>query len=115
VKAGRLDRRIKIQRKTVTLSDSGQPVESWSTLAAVWAALMPVRGAEALSAPQTVAVQLSEFHIRWHNAVADLHPQDRIIHPVGSNDATAVYDIKEVHEIGRREGLKIIAVRRADV
>jgi SPP1 family predicted phage head-tail adaptor len=115
VKAGKLDRRITIQRKTVTLSDSGQPVESWATLATVWAAIMPVRGAESLSAPQISATQLNEFHIRWFSAVADVHPQDRIIYPVGSSAATAVYDIREVHEIGRRDGLKLIAERRPDL
>jgi hypothetical protein len=59
---------------------------------------------------------------RWSSDIADITPLDRIVFPTVLDTSpptpvpsTSVYDILEVHEIGRREGFKIIAVRRADV
>jgi SPP1 family predicted phage head-tail adaptor len=110
VRYGRLDRRIAIQRKTVTQSPSGQPVETWATLATRWASVKPVSGDERFSDPQLAAKQQTEFEVRHAADVASLTPMDRIV----LTATGAVHDILAVHEIGRREGLKIIAVRRSD-
>lgn len=124
IKAGRLDRRIDIQRKTLTQSGSGAPVETWTNVAARHAAsYSPLRGDERNSAPQWVASQQVEFWVRWSQAVASVNPKDRIIYPAIMDDLSPedaitedrIFDIMEVLEIGRREGLKIRAVRRADL
>jgi SPP1 family predicted phage head-tail adaptor len=109
MRAGRLDRKIDIQRKTVTVSPSGAPIETWNNLAANrWAYVAPASGDERFSDPQLAAKQQVEFGIRYSADVADLNPLDRISY------GASIYDIHAVHEIGRREGFKIIAVRRAD-
>ena len=116
-----MDRRVSLQRKTTNLSPSGAAIETWSTLATRWASASPVSGEERFSAPQLVARQQSEFQVRWSSDIADLSPLDRVIFPAIPDASpppaipnTSIFDIVEVHEIGRREGLKIIAVRRAD-
>lgn len=123
MRAGRLDRLITIQRKTVTQSDSGAVQETWADIVTRRpASISPVRGDERFNAPQTVANQQTEFRIRYSNDVANLNPGEyRIIYPALSADSpneSAIesrrYDILSVDEIGRREGLKIIAVRRPD-
>ncbi|MPZ58441.1 MAG: hypothetical protein GEU91_18500 [Rhizobiales bacterium] len=123
MRAGRLDRLITIQRKTVTLSPSGEPVETWMTIAARRSASMaPVHGDERYSDPQRVAQDQIEFRIRYSSNVAELTPQDRIIHPALPADlpepepeTRQIHDVLAVHELGRREGLRIITQRRADV
>ena len=67
------------------------------------------------------AKQQVEWGIRWSADVASLTPLDRIIYPAvaaGSPppaiDHSAIYDVIAVHEIGRREGLRVVTVRRAD-
>ena len=116
MKAGKLDRRITVQRKTSTQSDSGQPLDTWATLVGPrWAAVAPVRGDERFTAPQYAAKQQTEFKIRWSQDVADLTPLDRIIYPYGSENEADIYDVLAVHEIGRQEGMQIITFRRADV
>jgi SPP1 family predicted phage head-tail adaptor len=118
---GRLDRKIRIQRKTVALDGAGDPVETWSDLVgSVWASVAPVSGDERFSVPEISASQQTEFQVRWSSTVAGLTPKDRILYPVPANtspevipDAT-IYDVAAVHEIGRRRGLRIIAVRRTD-
>lgn len=121
MRAGRLDRRITIERKSLSYSDSGEPQETWSALAsrisASWGA---VKGEERFSSEQYVSREQVEFRVRWQSALADLSPVDRIVYPAQGSDspdapATRIlYNIIEVHEIGRREGLQIIAARLAD-
>src|SRR4051812_26720077 len=121
MRAGKLDRRITIQRKTVTASDSGQPVETWAALELRRAASMaPVRGDEPFAREQVVAQQQIEFRIRYSTSVADLSPQDRIVYPALPTDDPApdqnlLFNILAVNEIGRREGLQIIAQRHSGV
>lgn len=123
MKAGQLDRRVTIQRKTVTISDSGDTIETWANLSVRRPASMwPVRGDERFASPQEVASDQIEFRIRYSADVAALTPLDRIIHPAldadeDPDDAPVryIHDILLVQEIGRREGLKVITLRRADV
>jgi head-tail adaptor len=121
MRAGRLDRRVTIQRKTETPSASGQPIESWANLSARrWASYSPLGGDERFADPQYAGKQQVEWGIRWSADVAGLRPLDRIVYPAleGSPlpepDHSAIFDIVAVHEIGRREGLRVVTVRRAD-
>lgn len=124
MRAGRLDRLITIQRKSVTASDSGEPQESWATVGTLRraASMSPVKGDERFSNPQINALEQVEVRVRYSADVAALTPQDRIIYPAleeASPENTPagrnIYDVLAVHEIGRREGLQIITQRRPDV
>ena len=124
MRAGKLDRLIDLQSKTATESPSGEVTEVWSTFCARKpASYAPVRADERYAAPQTVARQQVEFRIRYSSNVAGLSPQHRVIYPAmnDGDDAPAnpedarIYDILEVHELGRRDGLRIITQRRVDV
>lgn len=127
IRAGRLDRHITIQRRTVTDSDSGAQVETWSTLvnrrpAGLWT---PRQGSESFSEPQLVARERVEWLIRYSSDVADLSPLDRVIYPALGADSPQdepaerdVYDIvavHEAHELGRYVGLRLVTARRPDV
>lgn len=123
MRAGRLDRLIDIQRKTTTLSDSGEPVETWTNLVTRRAASMsPVKGDERFAVPELVANEQIEFRVRYSSSLLNLTPQDRVIYPALSEDSPEdepttrqIHEILAVHEIGRREGLQIITQRRPDV
>lgn len=121
MRAGRLDRLITIQRKSISYSASGEPQESWAALSSQRpASIAPVRGEERFSGEQWVAKEQVEFRTHWSAVIADLSPLDRIIYPAQAADSPDapiernIYDVLAVHEIGRREGLQIIAARRAD-
>lgn len=121
LEAGRLDRRVTIQRKTVMQSPSGQPIENWVSLGNRFASQRPLRAAERFTAPQYAAKEQVQFEIRYATDAADLTPLDRIVYPpiaAGSPEPAIperhVYDIMGVLEIGRREGLRILTARRAD-
>jgi SPP1 family predicted phage head-tail adaptor len=117
VRIGKLDRRITIQRRTVTQDNSGEPTETWTTLSLRRpASIAPLTGSERLIGETIVAKEQVEFRTRWSTAIADLSPLDRIIYPSSdSPDDSHIYDIIQASEIGRREMMLIIAIREADL
>jgi len=120
MRAGKLDRLIDIQRKSSTASASGEPQDTWTNIVSRKPASMsPVDGDERFSTPETVSLEQVEFRVRYSDVVAALTPLDRIIYPA-LNDGDSVpsrriHNILAVHEIGRREGLRIITERRPDL
>jgi len=115
-----LDRKIDIERRTVTLDDFGQEVETWTKVVTRRSANMrPISGDERIVALQWVAMQQVEFRVRWSDALADLNPLDRVIYPASSDAESPAtdpktYEIILVNELGRREALQIITARRAE-
>ncbi len=131
MRAGQLDRRISILRKSIVLSPSGEPIETWRLLAPrLWANIIPLRGDEKSAAPQYVASEQVSMLVRWSSLLADLSPLDRVVYPAVNEDELEgsppdivpeaeinerrMYDIIAVHEVDRREALQIQAARRVD-
>jgi head-tail adaptor len=119
MRAGRLDRRVAVQRLTTTSSGSGEPLETWTTIGGIarWASKSPVTGLERFGSQQLEAKEQIEFRLRWTGDLADLQPTDRLIEP--ADDALlptipgrSIYDIIAVLEINRREGLRVLTTRR---
>lgn len=104
----KLDRRVTLKRATIAQDEYGQPIETWADIATVWASWRRASARETLAAAEVAAAVSDVFETRFDSTWADLNPKDRLIY----NGAT--YDIIEVAEIGRREGLRIGATARAD-
>lgn len=101
MRAGQLDRRITIQRKSLTQSGSGEEVVTWTDVATVWAQKIENRGDERFAAKQYVGHAIRTFRFRWSSTVSEISTQHRILF-----DGRA-FDITDVREIGRREGIEI--------
>lgn len=119
--AGRLDRFIDIQRAQQTQSPSGAPVTTWVNLATRRPASLERRRdpVELTGGQQIMAADQVEFKIRYASALAALTAKDRIIYPAVTPPATQpgeaqIFNIISVTEIGRREGLKLVAWAHAD-
>jgi SPP1 family predicted phage head-tail adaptor len=108
MEAGKLDRKIVIQRFTSTLDSYNEPVLSWSTLATRWASYQPISDGERFRAGETAATASARFVIRYSSAVSTLSPKDQLTFDGDT------WQILHVKEIGRREGLEISATVRAD-
>lgn len=108
MQSGRLDRRITIERFTSAQNGFGERVEAWGPLATVSAEKSYRRAGESVLAGEVAAIRVLRFAIRWSAAVADVNPKDRV------DFDGAKFDILEVNEIGRREGIEIFAQARAD-
>jgi SPP1 family predicted phage head-tail adaptor len=102
MEAGKLDRRIRIDERTVVQDGIGGETETWVERATVWAEKRDLSGRELILAQQEAATATTRFVIRFRDDVAQT---DRIVYD-GVN-----HDIQHIAEIGRGEGLEILAKR----
>lgn len=108
-----LDRRITLQRATFAQDETGQEVPTWANLVAtgdgsIAASWRRASARETLASSEVAAAVSDVFEVRYDSAWSDLNPKDHLLY----NGKT--YEIAEVAEIGRREGLRIGATARAD-
>ena len=96
--SARLDRKITIQQPTTTYNDYGEPVESWSDLASVWAEVKQQSAREMWESGKVSEVE-AMFRIRYRSGIDSTY---RVVY-----DNTN-YDITGVREIGRQDGLEIV-------
>lgn len=106
MRAGDLDRRVSLQRATVTLDSFGGEQSTWTTLATVSAQHLPVSDGERVRAAQTGAALTDRFRIRWGSGWSDLNSKDQLIFE------GRYYQVTGVKPIGRRLGLEVTAIAR---
>jgi SPP1 family predicted phage head-tail adaptor len=102
VRAGNLDRRIELRHRRVVRDEaSGQAVEKWTTAyATVWAQKDDQRGREYFAAQQITGELTTAFRVRFR---PDVKMTDRVVY----DDLS--YNVHAIIEIGRREGLFLMA------
>lgn len=88
-----------LQTFTIAQDTFGQPLETWSTLATVWANKRDVAASERVSAHREVSTLASVWTIRH---LSGLTAKNRLQHD-GLN-----YDITGIRELGRREYLELL-------
>jgi SPP1 family predicted phage head-tail adaptor len=108
--AGDLDRRIVIERATVTYNAFNEPVATWATYATVWASRKDVSDGEKLAAGQVGASLSSRFVVRSDATTKAIKPVDRINF---DGAVWSIFGIKETSE-GRNRFLEITAARDLD-
>ena len=106
--AGKMDRRITLQRFTQTVDAYNEPVLTWATLATRSASYEPISDGERFRAGETAAVLGARFVIRHSSTVSNLNPKDRLTFD------GETFSILNVKQIGRREGLEITTTARID-
>lgn len=97
--AGSLNRRITLQAPVVTRDAYGGAVTTWSDVATVWAAVIPMRGRELFAAQQVVALAEIKIRMRYRAGVDEAM---RIVFD-GKH-----YGIQHIAEIGYRDGLELL-------
>jgi SPP1 family predicted phage head-tail adaptor len=99
--AGKMDRRISIQRLVQTgVSELNEPIFSYQEVRIVWGAKIHKSEDEKFASGQRYAVRVVTFQTHY---MPDLTETDRLV----SEGVT--YDVKGIRELGRREGLEIAA------
>jgi SPP1 family predicted phage head-tail adaptor len=100
VRAGKLNRRIRIQQQTISVDDYGQQLETWADIAIVWAAIKPVKTSSARE--KVKAFELSpdithEITVRYNvNFLpASITDSRRIVYQNRVYSIAAAYDIEE--------------------
>lgn len=113
-----MDRRIRIERDGAAMHDGFQNIPGTAVaIATVAASMRPGGGRERYASAENAATAPMIFTIRWTrvldpHAPGGISPDDRVRFP--ATDAGQLFDIVSAVEWGRREGIVIAAVRRAD-
>lgn len=103
MKAGSLDRVIIVQRATETRDALGQVTQAWAPIATLRAAVIQASTAAYLKGAGLEAEGAVVFRVRWLDG---LTVHDRILYQ------GVAHDIRELKELGRREGLEIRTIAR---
>jgi SPP1 family predicted phage head-tail adaptor len=98
MRAGKLDRIITLDRVTTIVDEYGTPQEGWTTVATLRAELIQSSAEEFIRAYGASTDTIVIFRTRYLDGVTTA---DRVTY------ASRAYDLKEVKEIGRREGLEL--------
>lgn len=106
--AGKLDRRITIERATTSRNGFNEPIETWGALATVYAGKADISAAEALRAQEVGAQITTRFTVRYSDITATVTPTDRI------SFGGRLFNITAVREKQRGRWIEIDAVARAD-
>jgi SPP1 family predicted phage head-tail adaptor len=109
--AGNLDRRVRVERATETQSPiDGSVTLAWVLDREVWGQVEPLSGRELFEAQQWVAKVDTRITIRRPPIGTTVTPDEmtRLVYD------GRTYDIKHVAELGRHDGLQILAEARAE-
>lgn len=106
---GMLDRRIVVQRPTVTYNSFNEAVESFGNYATVWAARTDASASESYRAQEVGAEITTRFTIRWNSVTRSINPKDRISYDGRTYNITAVRDVernrwREIDCVARPDG-----------
>lgn len=102
MRAGRLDRRVTLQRRALTRDVYGGEVPNWTDYATVWAGREDKRGREEFEAGAVRGEAQAVFRLRHR---PDVRVEDRVL------DAGTIWDVISVAEVGRRDMLELAAKR----
>ena len=108
MQAGPLDRRITIERATVTLDAFGGEDLIWLTLSVLWASMTPISDGERFRSDERAADITTRFVVRRSNLTKTIDAKDRILFE------GRIYQIYGVKEIGFRDGVEITASARGE-
>lgn len=101
MRAGSLDKRVAILRKSTAADSLGQPLTTWSTLATVWAEANEMRAREFNEANARQIEITTRFRLRW----TDFTYADRL------QWDTHQYEPVQIITLGRKEGMEVLAKR----
>lgn len=98
INAGKMDRRITIDRQTEIVKPSGDVSKVWSPIAVVWAEIIQQSATEFITGFGEVETGSIIFRIRY---IPGITTADRVTYN-GS-----AYGLKELKELGRYEALEL--------
>lgn len=101
--AGRLDRKVILEKPTTTRDDFGQSTQTFTKEAEVWAQRRDISAKETTESDQPVASTRTEWTIRWRSDVRETWQLK-----TQAPDRVQTFDIVGILELGRREGLRLI-------
>lgn len=94
--AGKLNKRVVLETNTPTQDGYGEPIESWSTIASVWAGKLSAKASESFRGEQNAGFRVTVWRIRYRTDVDNL---DRLTY------GGEKYNVTGVTEEGNKDAL----------
>lgn len=101
IRAGDLDRRIRILRFSATEDRLGAKAEGWTPAEWIWAGRKDVSDGERVRAEAQGITLNVRFTVRWSSLTASIKGRDRIEHD------GVTFAIVGIKPVGRKEGFEI--------
>ena len=95
MRAGRMIHTITLERRSTTQDSTGQPLDSWSSLATVRADVQPVKGSEYFAGSGEKSDITHRVRIWYQSALADLAARDRVVFGSRYFDIQSVINVDE--------------------
>ena len=100
MRAGSLNQRVTIRQRATGSDELGQPVDTWSDVAIVWADIRYASGMESIKAGAEMSTARASIRIRWRT---DITPAMRVVH------GSTVYRIEAVlPDMQRRDSVTLV-------
>jgi SPP1 family predicted phage head-tail adaptor len=87
-RAGRLNHRIEVQVASTEADSFGQGVDTWVTIATVWAGIEPLSSRELVTAQQTTSDATVRIVTRYSPTLYAVTSKNRLVHK------SVIYDIE---------------------
>ena len=110
MRAGPLDKRIRIQKRVRTRDPStGELVDGWQTIGKLWAELLDARAVERYVSKQEIAATDASFRVRANPGLKGITPDEhRCLY------GKVEFNIRGVVEIQRGQGALVMCTGRAE-
>lgn len=69
MQAGKLNQRVTIEQRSTTQDAIGQPVETWTTVATVWAHIRHPSGIEKIKSDADISIVKASIRIRYRTGI----------------------------------------------
>ena len=99
MRAGKLDRLIVIESKSLVIDSYGQRTNTWATFLSVWSRPIQKDGMEETNDNNRGTKRKVDFRVRWNSTITN---EMRVL---WEGD---YYKIEDIKELGREDGLQII-------
>ncbi len=96
MRAGNLRQRVAIQNYTETRDAMGHPIQSYSTVATVYAAVEPIKGREFFAAEQVQSDTDVRIRMRYRDDIT-IDTRSRVTHETHTYDVMNVIHVSERH------------------
>lgn len=102
---GELDKRVEVQKYTVTKEEDGGTIRTFATENTVWAKLTPLNAAERDQGDQVKAVRSHSVRMRFYSPGLDESARLKM--------GTRIFNIASVIDVGERGCFTILDVKEA--
>jgi SPP1 family predicted phage head-tail adaptor len=95
MRAGALNRRVRIEKRQAAQDESGGPADAWVELATVWASILFLNGREFATSGSEASAASASIRVRWRT---DVDATMRVIHGGRIFNVQAVLPDEACHE-----------------